>query len=439
MTIVNNQSLTDEEKSQLSEMINDCAKTINKENKFKIPSGINDHFLPPMEEILGFFNIKVDARAFYKAILKNDIKVPTISHGSLHQLNNGGVGKGVFYKFMGVMTAALNGMLGYLLPKQEPWVERALHLNTNAGYWLGMTLSYENMKKKPTFNQQELSNYQCLADFIRYRCHQDIINKEQCRQKILAEEIDVNNKLLVWDTLILPIYRQHTQLSEPVFTMFRQALEGVDLDSYSVPQKAEFLQRSFEIQYDFLLNCIACYEVGYVAHMLELTNDTDTVEVRKGFISLTLDQYVGAKNDESCFHSFLLVVKSALSTNEHQVSKRELASYIKINHAAYGEESLNDAQYNVLKKWFKQKDLPSNERLQDFFDGLAEAKGFSNDDHMLWVAKMALGFDALLKQRTDAIIRELGDEIDVTAIWKQALSRYRECYKYHFHQHFSGE
>lgn len=439
VTTESNQPLSAEELSLLNEIIEDCAKKINKDNKFKMPSGINDHFLPSIDEIFGFFNMKSDVRTLYQTMINNNVSIPKISHEPLRQLNNGGVGKGVFYKFMGVMKASSNYILRHVLSRQGSWIERAHNLNTNAAYWLGITLGYQQMKSDPNLNQQELSNYQCLADFISSRCHQDIIYKEQCKKRILAGDIDTTNKLLVWETVVSPLYRQHTQLSEPVFTMLRHACEGRDLGSYSVQQKSEFLQRSFEAKYDFLLNCIACYEVGYVARMLELTNDTNTLEVRKGFISLTLEQYVDTENDKTCFHSLFLVVKSNLSNDDHKVTNRELASYIKMNHTAYGEESLNDAQYNVLKKWFKQKDLPSNERLQQFFDDLAKAYDFNNDDHMLWVARMALGFDALLKQRTDAIINELGDEIDVTAIWKQALSRYRECYKYHFHQHFSGK
>ena len=72
----------------------------------------------------------------------------------MHQLNNGGVGKGVFYKFMGVMKASSNYILRHVLSRQGSWIERSHNLNTNAAYWLVITLRYQQMKSDPNLNQQ---------------------------------------------------------------------------------------------------------------------------------------------------------------------------------------------------------------------------------------------------------------------------------------------
>lgn len=424
-----NASLSEEDKHQLEILIDDSVSTITKENKFKIQSGYKNYFLPPFEEMMSFLNIKCDLSALYKHAEVSGISLPQISHGSLHQLHHQGVGKGVYKKLINTLISLPSFPTQSLIKDKDQWIDRSDSANSNALSWFGGIYQYNFFKTDKNLDQHELAFYQYLMTFIEQRCQQDIAYLEQRNNKI--EDLMLPK--------VNPCFSNHTQIDNVHLVVLEEVLsEAFDINLLDEKKKIAIIEASLTCEYDFLFNCIACYEVGYMVTNNLLNIDSDNKKA-VSTIYLMMDHYTQLKNDETCFHSFWKVIQLTLKDNGIDLSNRKLASFIQINQHTDSFNSLNDAQYNVLKKWFKQQDLPSNDKLRSFVDSFAESIGFGWTNHFLLMAKIALGFDTLLNQKSEQVKNSFGSDIDVTAIWKRVLGRYSEYYLYYFHQHFSGK
>lgn len=426
---------TQSDEQQLEELIKQEALRITKDNKFKVEDGRKNHFLPPVKEIYAFLNIKHNAKTLHQLMRQQDASIPEISPCSLDNIHRHGVGKSIFLKFTEVMNRSSNVLLNTMLSNKHPLVDRALAVNSNASGWLGLLLMYQEMKNNPNVNQQELLHYKKLVDFVSQRCEQEVVFYEGCKKKHYAGEINLTDQQAYWETELHPFYQQHTQLDEPVFISFNKILQGEDVQTLTKSQKLEWIENAYKLKFDFLLNCIACYDIGYLEVNNVLSVDADNKPVHSAICRI-MDRYTQPDNNETCFHSCWEVIRCILDENDIDVSNRQLASFIPINQKEGTVETLQDAQYNVLKKWFKQQDLPSSEKLRCFVDAFSESINFDWSNHLLLLSKMALGVDALLEAEIKKIEREFGSEIDVTAIWKRVFSQYTQYYQYHCHQHF---
>lgn len=418
---------TQSDEQLLEEKIKQEAQRITKDNKFKIEEGHKNHFLPPVKEIYAFLNIKHDAKTLHQLMRQQDASIPKISPSSLDNIHRHGVGKSIFLRFTEVMKMSSKVLINFMLPNKYPLLDRALAVNSNASGWLGLLLMYQEMQNNPNVNQQELLHYKKLVDFVSQRCEQEIVFYEACKKKHYAGEINLTDQQAYWETELHPFYQQYTQLNEAVFISFNKILQGVDVQALTKSQKLEWIENAYKLEFDFLLNCIACYDIGYV--------DADNKPVHSAICRI-IERYTQPDNTETCFHSCWEVIRCILDENDIVVSNRQLASFIPINQKEDTVETLKDAQYNVLKKWFKQQDLPSAEKLRSFIDAFSESINFDWSNHLLLLSKMALGIDALLIEKTKKVECDFGTDIDVTAIWKRVFSQYTQYYQYHCHQHF---
>lgn len=420
----------------LDELINKEAESITKDQKFKIIKGGNNHFLPPIDDIAVFFNFKHDAKTLYKLVSQQNISVPKISHSSLDNLYRHGVGKSVFMKFMEVIKKSPKWLRLAMIPHKYPWIDRALAVNSNAASWLEGALLYQDMANNPDINQMELLYYQKLVDFICQRCYREIAFFEACKQKHNAGEVDLTDQRVYWKQEAYFFYQQNTQLDESVFTSINQIIQGSDVQAYSDIQKVELIEHILTLKFDFLLNCIACYDVGYLVANDALSVNADN-KYGHSVICRIIERYTHSDNNETCFHSCWEVIKCILQEHGGELSNRQLASFIHIKQKEGTIETLRDAQYNVLKKWFKQQDLPSADKLSSFVDDFSASIGFEGNNHLLLITKMALAIDACRVEKAQIIKAEFGVDIDVIGIWKQVWGQYTKYYQYHCHQHLT--
>ncbi|MBP2699133.1 hypothetical protein [Photobacterium lucens] len=431
MTMDNTQS----DKQQFEELEKQEALRITKDNKFKVEDGRNNQFLPPVKEIYAFLNIKHDAKTWYQLVRQQDASIPEISPSSLDNIHRHGVGKRIFLKLTKAMKKSSNVLLNFMLPNKYPLVDRALAVNSNASGWLGLLLMYQELQNDSDVNQQELLHYKKLVDFVSQRCEQEIVFYEENKKKFHAGETYFSDKQQYWEKRLHSFYQQYTQLDEPILITVEQILQDIDVQALTKSQKVELIENVYKFEFDFLLNCIACYDIGYLEVNNVLSVDADNKPVHSAICRI-MDRYTQPDNNETCFHSCWEVIRCILDENDIDVSNRQLASFIPINQKEGTVETLKDAQYNVLKKWFKQQDLPSAEKLRSFVDAFSESINFAWRNHLLLLSKMALGVDALLVGEIKRIEREFGSDIDVTAIWKRVFSQYTQYYQYHCHQHF---
>jgi len=435
VTINNKEILSSaDKKTTLEKLIDEHGKNINKNNKFKIITGTKSHFLPEVKDLLDFFDIHADAKALYQALKERDIEIPHISNSSLHELGRNGVGRTVFKKFIETMITVAPSIGKLLIPGNDEWVDRIFKTNSNAAGWYGLIRQCRLMENDEKYDQQELAVYQNVIDFINLRSRQDVEFYELIQRKKLSGEIDLDDKSNVWEKEIKPFYQQCTNLNRSTLELIALLFIGeFEVSKLTNLQKIDAIQKVFEIEYDFLLNCIACYEVGYVSQQC------DSSDLKEWILSKTLTTYSKPDNTATCFRCLMDVLLSWLEEQDIKINNRQLASCIPINFQNIddedGEEGKNDAQCNKLYKWYRSIDLPSNKSLLEFFDNLADLTQYPIDNGPFNVAKIAIGFDKLLLEKSEAIKIELGSDIDTFVIWKRALSRYPDYYRYHWNQH----
>jgi hypothetical protein len=414
-------------------LVKEECKSINKDNPFKLAKAKKDHFLPSINTVADFFGVKVDANTIYEKLNTNDAELPKISSSSLHEMGRKGVGKTVFKKFTHLLIKAkIPGMYDFLTGKDE-WIKRATGVNSNAMGWLGAIGSFNAAVGQPDVDLELFASYRYLTDFITRRCHQQVEFIESLKRKKSANEIDPEDEVLIWEGESKPFLQKHTNISEGALDLISKELEKKTvIAELDLIQKKELIIQVFELEYNFLLNCLACYEVGYVA---QYQAPTDC----KWFISLTLEAYTGADNTKTCFRCLMDTLLSLLKDNDIQIDQRQLASCVPINFQnkenEIGEDPKSDAQYNKLYKWYRSTDLPSDKLLLEFFNNIAQLSQCEADYSLFDVAKMAIGFDKAFLEKSETVKKEFGSDIDFFTIWKLVLRRYPDYYRYHCQQH----
>lgn len=422
-----NKTKSNSEALDIETLLKEECKSINKDNPFKLTKGKKDHFLPSLSIVCDFLGIKVDANTIYGNLNSDNEPHLKISSSSLHEMGRNGVGKAVFKKFSYLLfKAKIPGMHDFLLGKDE-WIKRAMSTNSNAMIWMGAIGVFNAVEKK---TDVDLDSYRYLTDFITRRCHQNIEFIESLKRKVSAKKIGIEDEVLIWERETKPFLQKNTNISQNALNLISKELEKKTVVSeLDLKQKKEIISQAFELEYDFLFNCIACYEVGCTAQYQAPTG------CKKWFISLTFEAYTGVDSSKTCFRCLMDVLISLLKNNDIQIDQRQLASCVPINFRnkenEYGEESKSDAQYNKLYKWYKSKDLPSDKLLHEFFNNIAELGQYESDNSLFDVAKMAIGFDKALIEKKEVIKKEFGGDIDVFSIWKQLIGNYSSYYQYH--------
>lgn len=415
-------------------LVKEECKSINKDNPFKLAKAKKDHFLPSINTVTDFLGVKVDANTIYEKLNTDDAELPKISSSSLHEMGRKGVGKTVFKKFTRLLIKAkIPGMYDFLTGKDE-WIKRATGVNSNAMGWLGAIGSFNAAVGQPDVDLELFASYRYLTDFITRRCHQQVEFIESLKRKKSANEIDSEDEILMWERESKPFLQKNTRISEGALNLISKELEKktvvAELD---LIEKTELIIQVFELEYDFLLNCIACYEVGYV-------NQTQApAECKKWLISITLQAYAEPNNTKTCFRCLMDVLLLWFKEHDLQINNTQLASCIPLDFKnredEVGEESKHNAQYNKLYKWYRSIDLPSDKSLHEFFDNISQLSQHPIENGPFDVAKMAIGFDKALLEKSETVKKEFGSGIDFFTIWKLVLRRYPDYYRYHCQQY----
>lgn len=418
-----------EQQLETAALIEEASKAITKDEPFKLVRGHKNHFLPPYESISAFFGEKTDAKAIYEKVKTIKVDLPKISSSSLYEIGDKGVGKTVFKKFLKLLPAQL---LYDFLAKQDEWLERAFSVKSNAIGWLACIKSFNLAGNQPDTDPQALVAYRNLSDFITLRCHQEIEFYESLKHKRDSNDIDLGDAISIWEKEIKPFYQQNTNISEDALNLISDIhAKRVEVTKLTDTQKNECIYHVLELEYDFLLNCIACYEVGYVAQ--------DSDELKEWLISKTINVYTEPNNTSTCFRCLMDVLLLWLKEHDNQINQRQLASCVPIDFKnkgdEVGEEGKHDAQYNKLYKWYRSIDLPPEKSLHEFFNNLSQLSACPIDNGPFDVAKMAMGFDKALLEKAEVIKKEFGPSIDVLPIWKRLLGDYPNYYRYHCQQH----
>jgi len=403
--------------------------------RFKFLKGEFNHFLPPFESVAAFFSVKMDAKNIYKMLHSTGDKLPTISSSSLHEIGRKGVGKTIFKKFMQLMPARL---LDLMLGKLDKWLVRSFNVQSNAAQWLpGIQSFYMGMASAQGVVTPS-NFYRPLSEFITLRSHQDIEFKEKLKEKVIANKIDINNDFLLWENETKPFFKKHTLISEGALNLLSQLMKDKSfLTNATNTEKEKYISYIFEIEYDFLFNCIACYETGYVGEYQESSEHIHWL------ISETLSAYSEPDNEVSCFRCFFNTLIQRYDENDIQINHRQIASCIPLKGYVNtdGEDKLS-AQYNKLFKWYRSIDLPSSAVLSEFIINLSQLSKYSMDTTIVDVASLAIALDKAFIEKKEAIHAEFGLEIDVFIIWKKFISNYDIYYQYHrkrYLQQIGGE
>lgn len=422
----------DELKAIIEEKIQEASKSITKEKPFKMTLGSKNYFLPPIEFMAQFFGLKVTPKSLYDVMKSKDAGLPNISSSSLHEMPRKGVGKSVFKKFANALininiSSVIRPLYDFLLGNKTE-LERAYKVNSNAHQWLAFFNTFDSIIKDPDSDQQQAQLFRYLIHFITQRSYQEVEFFESLKAK--QNEFNLDDKIGMWEKEISPFYSQNTQISKEALDWISlHLLDEVKVENLSNEQKSECIYFALELEYDFLINCFACYEVGYVSLWY------DPKECKKWLISEVLDKYTNQNNEASCFRCFIDVLVEWLKLHNVSISQNDLASCVPYTPSETMDEiDFKLAQHNKLYKWYRGVDLPSVQSLESFFINLSELASFPIDFSLTDVAQMTIGLDKALEVKMELFTREFGLDIDVFGVWKQWLGTYPKYYNYHCNQ-----
>lgn len=429
------QALSTEELKRIEAAINDASKSITKEHQFKLQRGKKNHFLPPFETICQFFGVKLTPKLLLDQLGAAGAELPKISPSSLHEMDRNGVGRTVFKKFMGTYTRLedpdiLRPLYDFLFGHDE-FLERAFNTNSNALHWLMFLNTFNAKIKHPDADLQQVTTFRYLMDFIAQRCSREVAYYESLKLKAEADEINLEDTVKLWETQTKPFYSTYTVVSEDALNYVTDLMsKKVVIEELTNDQKTSFIQYAFELEFDFLINAIACYEVGYVSQYY------DPSDCKKWLISKVFDKYTSPENEASCFRCLMDVILESLEEHGVHISQQELASCVPYNPSKdVDEEDIRSAQYNKLYKWYRGIDLPSMTSIDAFFANLSELTQFPIDYGLSDVVRVIIGLDKTLAVNVQLVNNELGPDIDVFSIWKQRFSEYPKLYQKHCYQH----
>ncbi|MUI53317.1 hypothetical protein [Aliivibrio fischeri] len=427
----------DELKAIIEEKIQETSKLITKEKPFKMTLGSKNYFLPPIEFMAQFFGLKVTPKSLYDVMKSKDAGLLNISSSSLHEMPRKGVGKSVFKKFFNALISinipsVIRPFYDFLLGNKTE-LERAYKVNSNAHQWLAFFNTFDSIIKDPDSDQQQAQLFRYLIHFITQRSYQEVEFFESLKAK--QNEFNLDDKIGMWEKEISPFYSQNTQISKEALDWISLLLlDEVKVENLSNEQKSECIYFALELEYDFLINCFACYEVGYVSLWY------DPKECKKWLISEVLDKYTNQDNKANCFRCFIDVLVEWLKLHNVSISQNDLASCVpytpseKIDKRDITQDDIEISKRNKLYKWYRGVDLPSVQSLESFFINLSELTSSPIDFTLMDVAQMTIGLDKALEVKMELFTREFGSDIDIFGVWKQWLGTYPKYYNYHCNQ-----
>jgi hypothetical protein len=391
--------------------LKDCADEQNKVKiiDFKSPS----FFLPPtskVQELLGNMDNQKPLIDLVESFFGIQLK---ISRTSKYALFNQGVG-----------LRTVNKIVNWLKNIPIPWkelinrrlmakVERSIRVGSNAGSWLSSISG---------FRLSDHGEFEPLLSFIEQRCNTEVELLLRIKEAEKPTSDDIAAK---WQAQ-QPLWRGNPyippNITESVTELILLEQQGKKLNEQ---QSLSFVESYFYLYFDFYLEAITYYEIGYLIHFHFDVNQ-DKIENQLGLLTRVINAYAAQDNRKTCFSCLLKEFKELYKT-----SYRNLASFIVIEESepSLSGEFLEDKQYKQFKDWRNGKNLPGKAKLTRFLKNLDKYANIESGSITFDMCRITMGVDKLVNELLLQTKNVNCKQVDVEVAIKKVLSNIPNYYR----------
>jgi hypothetical protein len=412
----------------LATLLDDSFKQLESEYQAGQPivfstGNISNLFLPPPDTVLKLFGIS-NPTLFGIEVAEQDLNLPLdIKSSSRHKLTTSGVGLPSAKKMYFWTKKLFNSIFTESSIFTERYIAQSLNVNSNALGWYSLINNSEDMKRANT--AVDFNEFKPLLSFLTQRCKDDVecfegiklqVDKQGFEAMTLADKLQFQS----------PLWLVHSEVEHSTWETFSSLLLQHELqpikDKESELSAFRYLTR---LQLDFYLAAIAHYEVG---NILSTTTDTNLVLKPDGLLTKGILFYTKGEA-KNCFDGLLHEMKRVYSIKLGSECKwRQLAEHVDIDESGECAEKIKDKQYRQLKDWRNNKNMPSTNKLQQFFASLVGTDDVDCMVVLLSYAHIALALDKQLTEIKAPFANLKYSDDDLNLVLKEELSRYAEYY-----------
>lgn len=398
--------------------------------------GRENLFLPMIDDGAHYL-IGMKPQKMYAFLEKEQKRPMPIGRTARSELFNKGAGYQTAKKFFAWIKPLSQEFAKACDDDRYVLLEKGLKTSSNAGAWLSLLTGLQASK---SCRDGHWSEHGLQLNFLERRCLADIQMLTQIRGLIDAGKLNSDDAVSIMQ-LMLPYWREHALVPELELKKFARAVEmhaagRLDGDAAII----ELLTSSFQLYLDFYFHLFASYEVGCLINQVA---DKTALKEQQGGLYQAIGRFVAAYSGDTvrhkrcCFGEWLEVIRLAISKHRYSLGVMEMSMSIGLeldpdDGRGNTKESKN---YDTFRSWRNGKDRPTFERLECFFDNLANSieEGTKAEFHFLLRSLMAIGIDELVKHWRGQLkdTNELQDTEPVMAGLYAAIGRYEVYYQHY--------
>lgn len=449
-SLLTTSAISDKDLKKIREEIDADFDKMETGEKIAINLGTNNaHYLPPPAVVFEFLGFKFSIPIIIEQLENAGVKPLDISRTSKYDLQDKGVGKRTYQKYIDWAIDAPIPNLDMIIEGKNSQLDASAKTSSNAYHWLLFLYSI----KQPIQNDgDELRpEYTPLIDFIEYRCDTEIDMQQQTSNRDDYESLSRSDTHIWWPLLAKPFFAKHTVLTSDILNSIDPVIvNGSIPDDLTEAEKNALYKNLFRLKFDFILTAIAHYEIGFI---LASCPNAQSLQTVAPLACHAIKKYASSNENRTCFYWALQTFKGWLSKTEPNIKWKKIASYIPVNpepnetgKGVSDEIKQKDirvtneaSQVDRLNSWRKGKNLPSNKLLEQFTANVTESMGSQSERDSLFILfRITIGVDKLLMEVAKEWALEMGSESKVRCIWKDVLSHYYDDYYLHYlNQHIA--
>lgn len=412
----------------LSALLDDSFKQLETEYQAGQPvvfstGYISNLFLPSPDAVLKLFGIS-NPTLFGIEVAEQDLNLPLdIKSSSRHKLTTSGVGLPSVKKMYHWTRELFSRVVTDSSIFNEHAIAQSALVSSNALGWYSLLNNSEDMQRANT--AVDFDAFKPLLSFFSQRCKDDVECFDRIKQQVDEHGFEA---MTLADKLQLksPFWVKYSEVEHSTWQTFSSLLlqheQQPITDNESELLVFRYLAR---LQLDFYLEAIAHYEVG---NILSTTTDANLVLKPDGLLTKGILFYTQGEA-KNCFDGFLHEMKRVYSHKLGSECKwRQLAACIDIDESGECAETINDKQYRQLKDWRNNQNMPSANKLQQFFTNLAGTDDIDSFVVVLLYAHITIAIDKLLTEIKAPFVNFRHSDDDLNLVLKAELSRYAEYY-----------
>lgn len=410
----------------LDQFHEDLKNTADENNKVKMTDFKSPSFyLPPISKVYALLGFITNQKQLIDLLESTYDTQLNVSRTNKYAIFKQGVGLRTVSKIIGWLKLIPFPFEQLASKKVMVKVNRAIKAGSNAANWFSGVNSFQVSFERSGQTEHEFT---LLFNFIEQRCNTEVAFLLDIKKEVKAGKLKSDDVEAAWNAQ-QPLWEYNPHIPKgTIKELANLALLHSQKKKLSEEQKLTFLEGYYYLTFDFYLEAITHYEIGY---RLALGASMDKVKNEIGMISGAIYLYATDENIKTCFAGMLKMLKDTLSKLMGEVSYRKLASFIEIEKvdAEQPDDPLESRHYNQLKDWRKGINLPSDKKLTAFISNLNLYAEGSSNDLIFDMCKVVMAVDKLIAEKLNEAKNETATQEEIEVIIKKVLANIPSYYK----------